>query len=109
MIFAFKPSYLFVMSMIFSEPRFLVVRIMPSQTFEQTPLGTDPSDHMLARQETIMTHALNQISPLDAEYVEHREAAERRRETREWLKKRESELGFVKDAPPVVPGTKSQQ
>jgi hypothetical protein len=55
-----------------------------------------------------MTRTSNVISPLDAEYVEHREAAERRRETREWLKKRECELGFIKDAPPVVPGTKSQ-
>jgi hypothetical protein len=109
MIFAFQPSYLFVMSMIFLELRFPVVRIMLSRTFERTPLGTNLSDHMLAQQETIMTHALNQISPLDAQYVEHREATERRRETREWLKKRESELGFVKDAPPVVPGTKSER
>ena len=50
-----------------------------------------------------MTQALKLISPLDAEYAEHREAAERRRETREWLQRRERELGFVKDAPPVAP------
>ena len=50
-----------------------------------------------------MTQALKLISPLDAEYAEHRQAAERRRETREWLEHRERELGFVKDAPSVAP------
>jgi hypothetical protein len=52
-----------------------------------------------------MTQALKLISPLDADYVGHREAEQRRRETHEWLERRERELGFVKDAPPVVPKT----
>lgn len=52
-----------------------------------------------------MTQALKPISPLDAEFAEHREAVERRRETREWLEQRERELGFVKDAPSVAPKT----
>jgi len=43
-------------------------------------------------------------SPLDTRYVAHREADERRRQTREWLKKRERELGFIKEAPSVAPG-----
>jgi hypothetical protein len=43
------------------------------------------------------------ISPLDARYIGHREAEERHRQTREWLEQRERELGFVGDAPPVVP------
>jgi hypothetical protein len=60
------------------------------------------SKHVGSR-ETIMTQALKLISPLDAEYAEHRQAAERRRETREWLEHRERELGFVKDAPSVAP------
>jgi hypothetical protein len=51
-----------------------------------------------------MTQASKLTSPLDAEYAEHREAEERRRETRAWLEKRERELGFVKDAPSVAPG-----
>lgn len=42
-------------------------------------------------------------NPLDAHYAGHREAEQRRRETREWLKQRERELGLVKDAPPVAP------
>jgi len=50
-----------------------------------------------------MTQASKLISPLDADYAEHREKEERRRATREWLERRERELGFVKDAPPVVP------
>jgi hypothetical protein len=50
-----------------------------------------------------MTQASKLISPLDAEFAQHREAAERRRETREWLEQREHELGFVKDAPSVAP------
>jgi hypothetical protein len=50
-----------------------------------------------------MTQALKLISPLDADYAEHRDAAERQRATREWLERRERELGFVKDAPPVAP------
>jgi septal ring factor EnvC (AmiA/AmiB activator) len=52
-----------------------------------------------------MTQASKLISPLEAEYAEHREAEERRRDTREWLKQRERELGFVKDAPSVAPKT----
>jgi len=54
-----------------------------------------------------MTQASN-ITPLDAEYVEDRAVEERRRETREWLRQRERELGFVRDAPPVAPGKSSQ-
>jgi hypothetical protein len=50
-----------------------------------------------------MTQASKLISALDAEYAEHREADERRRETRAWLERRERELGFVKDAPSVAP------
>ncbi|MGA7807810.1 hypothetical protein [Bradyrhizobium sp.] len=56
-----------------------------------------------------MTQASNLISPVDAAYTEHREAEQRHRETREWLMQRERELGFIKDAPPVAPGTKSQK
>jgi len=52
---------------------------------------------------SVMTQASKLISPLDADYAEHREKEERRRATREWLERRERELGFVKDAPPVVP------
>ena len=55
-------------------------------------------------EEAIMTQASKLTSPLDAEYAEHREAEERRRETRQWLERRERELGFVKDAPSVAPG-----
>ena len=47
--------------------------------------------------ETIVT------SPLDTRYSAHRDAERRRRETREWLKQRERELGFLKDAPSVAP------
>jgi hypothetical protein len=50
-----------------------------------------------------MTQASKPTSPLEAEYAEHREAEERRRETRKWLERRERELGFVKDAPSVAP------
>jgi hypothetical protein len=42
-------------------------------------------------------------NPLDARYTAHRETAASRRQTREWLRQRERELGFVKDAPPVAP------
>jgi len=56
-----------------------------------------------------MTQASKLTSPLDAEYAEHREAEERRRETREWLEKRERELGFVKDAPSVAPDKPSSR
>jgi hypothetical protein len=42
-------------------------------------------------------------SPLDTRYSAHRDAERRRRETREWLKQRERELGFLKDAPSVTP------
>ena len=41
--------------------------------------------------EAIMTQA-HLLNPLDAEYVEHREAEERHRETLQWLKRREREL-----------------
>jgi hypothetical protein len=33
----------------------------------------------------------------------------RRRETREWLARRERELGFIKDAPPVAPDSDKQR
>lgn len=46
--------------------------------------------------ETIVT------SPLDTRYTAHRDADRRRHETREWLKQRERELGFLKDAPSVA-------
>ena len=41
-------------------------------------------------------------SPLDANYTRHREAENRRRETREWLKQRERELGVKTDTPPAA-------
>jgi hypothetical protein len=47
--------------------------------------------------ETIVT------SPLDTRYTAHWDADRRRRETREWLKQREREMGFLKDAPSVAP------
>jgi hypothetical protein len=43
------------------------------------------------------------MSPIDARYTGHREAEERHRQTREWLAKRERELGFVTDAPSTAP------
>ena len=48
-------------------------------------------------QETIVT------GPLDTRYSAHREAERRRMETREWLKRRERELGMITDAPSVAP------
>jgi hypothetical protein len=42
-------------------------------------------------------------NPLDAQYTVHRDAEKRRLETKEWLRQRERELGFVTDAPPVAP------
>jgi hypothetical protein len=43
-------------------------------------------------------------NPLDAQYTAHREEEARRRATKEWLRWRERELGFiVTDAPPVAP------
>ena len=42
-------------------------------------------------------------NPLDAQYTAHREEEARRRVTKEWLRQRERELGFVTDAPPVAP------
>jgi hypothetical protein len=41
-------------------------------------------------------------SPLDACYTAHREAAQRREETREWLKERERELDMAKEARSVA-------
>jgi len=49
------------------------------------------------------TKASTLISPLDAQYTAHRDAEERRRQTREWLRKRERDLDFVSDAPAVAP------
>jgi hypothetical protein len=48
-------------------------------------------------EETIVT------SPLDTRYTAHRDAERRRRETREWLRQRERELGFLQDTPSVAP------
>jgi hypothetical protein len=45
-------------------------------------------------------------SPLDANYTEHRDADQRHQETLDWLKRRELELGFIKDAPSVAPDEK---
>ena len=45
----------------------------------------------------------SQVSPLEAQFTAHRDADKRRRETQEWLEQRERELGFVDDAPAVVP------
>jgi hypothetical protein len=50
-----------------------------------------------------MTKASTLISPIDPQYTAHREAEVRRRQTREWLKQRERELGFADDAPSVAP------
>jgi hypothetical protein len=50
-----------------------------------------------------MTKASTLISPIDSQYIAHREAEERRRRTREWLRQRERELGFADDAPSVAP------
>jgi len=48
-------------------------------------------------------------APAAAQYTGHREAKERQRETREWLAKRERELGCVVEAPPVAPGKAEAQ
>jgi hypothetical protein len=48
-----------------------------------------------------MTKASALISPIDPQYTGHRDGEQRRRRTREWLRKRERELGFVSDAPAV--------
>jgi hypothetical protein len=53
--------------------------------------------------ESAMTQTSAIILPIDPQYTAHREAEERRRQTREWLAKREHELGFVSDAPSVAP------
>ncbi len=50
-----------------------------------------------------MTKASALISPIDSQYTGHRDGEQRRRQTREWLRKRERELGFVSDAPAVAP------
>jgi hypothetical protein len=42
-------------------------------------------------------------NPLDAQYTARREEDARRRTTKEWLRQREHELGFVTDPPPVAP------
>jgi hypothetical protein len=49
------------------------------------------------------------ISPIDPRYSGHRDGEKRRRQTREWLAKRERELGFVSDAPPVALEKAEQQ
>jgi len=49
-----------------------------------------------------MTKVSTLISPIDSQYTGHREAEQRRRQTREWLEKRERDLGFVGDAPSLV-------
>jgi hypothetical protein len=48
------------------------------------------------------------ISPIEPQYTAHRDAERRRRETREWLEQRERELGFVSDAPSMVPEKREQ-
>ena len=50
-----------------------------------------------------MIKASSLISSIGPRYSGHRDAEQRRRETREWLARRERELGFVTDAPPVAP------
>ena len=55
-----------------------------------------------------MIKASTLVSPIDAKYTGHREAEQRRLQTREWLKSREHELGFVSDAPSVA-SEKDQQ
>ena len=47
-------------------------------------------------------------SPLDPQYTGHRDAERRHQETIDWLKRRERELGFVKDVPSVAPGSEEQ-
>jgi hypothetical protein len=42
-------------------------------------------------------------NPLDAQYTGHRDAEKRHLETKEWLRQREREMGFVTDAPSVAP------
>jgi hypothetical protein len=56
-----------------------------------------------------MTKASALISPIDPQYTGHRNAKERDRQTREWLRKRERELGVVSDAPAVAPEKDQQQ
>jgi hypothetical protein len=43
------------------------------------------------------------LNPLDAKYTAHHGEEARRRATKDWLRQRERELGFVTDAPPVAP------
>jgi hypothetical protein len=47
------------------------------------------------------------LSPMDANYTGHRDDARRRLETKEWLRKRERELGFTQ-APPTAPEDQTQ-
>jgi hypothetical protein len=49
------------------------------------------------------------ISPTGPQYTAHRDEEKRRRETREWLERHERELGFVSDAPSMVPEKREQQ
>jgi hypothetical protein len=91
-----------------SYPEFEV--ISPHEEFNHIPVETSQCDHIsvgreAVRREAIMAEGSKLISPLDADYAEHREAAERQRSTREWLERRERELGLVTDAPPVAPRT----
>jgi hypothetical protein len=44
-------------------------------------------------------------SPLNPQYTGHRDAKRRHEETLDWLERRERELGFIKDAPSVAPGS----
>jgi hypothetical protein len=48
------------------------------------------------------------ISPIELQYTAHRDAETRRRETREWLERRERELSFISDAPSMVPEKRDQ-
>jgi hypothetical protein len=45
----------------------------------------------------------NLILPIDPEYTGHREAEQRHRETREWLRRRERELDLHTDMPSIAP------
>jgi hypothetical protein len=49
-----------------------------------------------------MSKVPNLISPIDSQYTGHREAEQRRQQTREWLEKRERDIGFVSDAPSLA-------
>lgn len=55
-----------------------------------------------------MMHGSTLTLPMDPGYTAHREAEQRRRETKDWLRKREQELGFTVEAPPLSPDELTQ-